>query len=82
MSIVTLKGEFVINGKTFEGMDVKATESIRFNDASGVLAVVATGKDGKVVKGVAMADEQLILQLATLGRNSQKDTSIRVPEFN
>ena len=78
MTMVTLKGEFEINGQRAQDMSVDAAKSIRFNDASGIVAVVATGEDGKVVKGLTMADDQVLLQLVTA--RATKDATIRVPE--
>jgi hypothetical protein len=80
MTMVTLKGEFTINGKKVDGMDVDTNQAVRFNDASGLLAVVASDKNGKVVKGLGFADDQTLQQLVSIGRNAKKDINLRVPE--
>lgn len=81
MTMVTLKGEFLINGKPVTGMNVDTTKSVRFNDASGVLAVVAADEAGKTVKGITMAEDHILLQLTALGSKATKDVTLRMPNL-
>lgn len=81
MSIVSLAGDFSVNGEAKTGMDVDTAYPIRFNEASGVVVVVAVNPEGKTVKGVAIATEPTLAAINELGNCATRNVNMLMPSI-
>jgi hypothetical protein len=81
MSIVSLVGDFNVNGVPTMGMEINiAAGLVRFNEASGMVAVIAMSPEGKTIKGLAVATEPVLQSIQQLGSRAVRDENIRMPQ--
>lgn len=78
MTIISLKGDFTVNGASTNEMRLDSSKDIKIRTDFGHVAIIGISPEGKIIKGFAPAEPELLTSL--ISSKAIIDETIRMPE--